>query len=127
MIRHRRAYAVCPVVPDADGETHFAEAEVDLPSTAFAPPALPFNVSAPIAAAQFVFVTLRVGWIGDWHPAPRVQYWLQFTGQVEVGVSDGETRRFGPGEVVLLEDVDCKGHSTRVIGDVEVRAAFVQV
>ena len=73
------------LVTDADGETHFAEAEVDLPSTAFAPPALPFNVSSPIAASQFVFVTLPVGWIGDWHPTPRVQYWLQFTGQVEVG------------------------------------------
>jgi len=56
-----------------------------------------------------------------------VQYWLQFTGQVEVGVSDGEIRRFGPGDVALLEDVEGKGHSTRVIGDVEVRAAFVQV
>lgn len=112
---------------DADGETHFAETEVDLVSTAFAPPALPFNVSSPIAAAQFVFVTLPEGWIGDWHPAPRVQYWLPFTGQIEVGVSDGEIRWFGPGDIALLEDVDGKGHSTRVVGDVEVRAAFVQV
>jgi hypothetical protein len=30
--------------------------------------------------------------------------------------SDGETRRFGPGDLLLLEDTAGKGHSTRVVG-----------
>ena len=88
---------------------------------------MPFYVSAPIATSRFVFVRLPAGWDGDWHPAPPKQYWLQFTGEIEVDASDGETKRFRPGDVVLLEDVDGKGHATRVVGDAEGRAAFVQV
>ena len=112
---------------DADGETHFGTGQIDMALLNFAPPAPPLYISQPTAATQFVFVTLPEGWHGDWHPAPRVQYWLPFTGQIEVVVSDGEVRRFGPGDVVLLEDVEGKGHATRAVGDVEVRAAFVQV
>lgn len=115
------------IFADADGESHFAEAEVDLVPTNFAPPATPFDVSSPISASQFVFVHLPAGWVGDWHPAPRVQYWLQFTGEIEVGVSDGSIRRFSPGDIGLLEDISGKGHSTKVIGTTEVMAAFVQV
>jgi hypothetical protein len=33
-----------------------------------------------------------------------------------VEVSDGEIRRFGPGDVTLVEDVTGKGHITRSLG-----------
>jgi hypothetical protein len=35
---------------------------------------------------------------------------------VEVEASDGEVRRFGPGEAVLVEDTGGKGHITRNVG-----------
>jgi hypothetical protein len=62
-----------------------------------------------------LFVHLPPGWLGDWHPAPRRQYWLGVIGTVEVTVSAGEVRQFGPGHVALLEDLAGKGHVTRAV------------
>lgn len=53
----------------------------------------------------------------DWHPAPRRQYVITISGQVEIGLGDGTVHRFGPGHVNLAEDLTGQGHTTRVIGD----------
>ena len=120
-MQYTRIYA------DPDGESHFDEVAVALDVNDFAPPAPPINVSTPIPAAQLVFVTLPPGWYGDWHPTPRRQYWVQIAGQIDVEVSDGEVRRFNPGDVGLVEDVTGKGHLTRALGQDEVQGMFVQL
>jgi quercetin dioxygenase-like cupin family protein len=51
------------------------------------------------------------------HASPRRQFIVQLAGEVEIEVSDGEARRFGPGSVMLVEDVAGKGHTTRRVGD----------
>lgn len=53
------------------------------------------------------------------HNAPRPQFIIVLKGLCEVETSLGDTRRFGPGDVLLAEDVDGLGHSTRRIGDEE--------
>jgi quercetin dioxygenase-like cupin family protein len=53
----------------------------------------------------------------DWHPAPRRQYVISLSGQVEIGMGDGTVRRFGPGDVFLAEDLTGRGHTFRVVGD----------
>ncbi len=110
-----------------DGESHFDDVTVALVAKDFAPPTPLLNVSAPIPAAQFVFITLPPGWYGQRHLAPRRQYWVQIAGQMDVEVGDGEVRRFNPGDVVLLDDVTGKGHVTRAVGRDEVRGIFVQL
>ena len=40
-------------------------------------------------------------------------------GEFEVTASDGVTRRFPAGSVLLLEDVDGLGHATTVVGEEE--------
>ena len=115
------------IYSDTDGESHFREVTATLAAMNFAPPAPPLIVSAPIPADQFVFIILPAGWYGDWHPAPRRQYWVQISGQVDVEVSDGESRRFNPGDIGLLEDVTGKGHATRAIGLDDVHGMFVQL
>jgi hypothetical protein len=112
---------------DQSGESHFEDVEIGLSPADFAPPAPLLNVSSPIMAAQMVFVELPPGWLGDWHPAPRRQYWVGTAGTVEVTVSDGEVRQFGPGSVALLEDLAGKGHVTRVVSDLGVQAVFIQL
>lgn len=47
---------------------------------------------------------------------PRRQFVLVSAGEVELTVSDGETRRFGPARVFLADDTTGKGHRTRVVG-----------
>ncbi len=53
----------------------------------------------------------------DWHPAPRRQYIISLSGFVGVGLEDGTTDRFLPGDARLVEDATGKGHTTLVPGD----------
>lgn len=52
----------------------------------------------------------------DWHPAPRRQWVIILSGQLEIGLGDGSLRRFGPGDARLVEDLTGHGHTTRVVG-----------
>jgi hypothetical protein len=35
---------------------------------------------------------------------------------MEIGIGDGTKRRFGPGDVVLADDLTGRGHTTRSLG-----------
>lgn len=120
-MRHTRLYS------DAAGESHFADVSVDVEPVDFAPPAPPLNMAQPVPAVRMISCGLPRGWIGDWHPTPQRQYWVQLSGELDVEVSDGEVRRFRAGGVLLLEDVSGRGHLTRVVGSAGVEALFVQL
>ncbi len=92
----------------------------------FAPPAQRIFVSEGEAAARFVFLELQAGWNEPVHPSPRRQTLIVLRGSVEVTASDGEVRRFTAGDVWRMEDVQGKGHHTRVLGDEDFEAAVVQ-
>ena len=53
----------------------------------------------------------------DWHTAPRRQFVITLSGEVEIGLGDGTVHRFGAGHVNLAEDLTGQGHTTRVVGD----------
>lgn len=57
------------------------------------------------------------GRFSDWHNAPRRQYVVNLSGEVEIGLGDGTVKRFGPGHVTLAEDLTGHGHTTRTVGD----------
>src|SRR4051794_9484077 len=46
----------------------------------------------------------------DWHPAPRKQYVIHLDGEGIITASDGEVRTIKAGEIMLVEDVNGKGH-----------------
>jgi hypothetical protein len=52
----------------------------------------------------------------DWHNAPRRQFVVNLTGGVEIVVSDGHARQFGPGSVLRAEDLTGTGHRSRHAG-----------
>ncbi len=119
-VRYVRLYA------DANGESHFSDEEMELKAVIFAPPAPPVNLSAFTPTRQFALLVNPAGWFGDWHPAPRRQFFFRLAGETEIQVSDGEIRRFGPGSILFVEDTTGKGHTTRVVrGDAI--AAVVQL
>ena len=120
-VKYTRLYA------DDQGLSHFEDLEFELSESDFAPPAAPLNVSAPFAVEQCFFTSVPQDWDGAWHPAPHRQFWIQLAGELEVETGDGERRRFGPGSVVLLEDVSGKGHVSRVVGLRSARGVFVQL
>ena len=102
---------------DAAGESHFEDLTVPMEERDFAPPAAPAHVRAFLEASGTLFFAVRPGWEGEApHPTPQRQLFSILRGTVEVTVSDGERRRFGPGDLVLLDDTEGKGHSSHVVG-----------
>jgi hypothetical protein len=49
------------------------------------------------------------------HPASEPQWVVMLRGVLEVRVSDGTSRQFGPGDLVLATDTSGRGHTTRVV------------
>jgi len=105
------------IVSNEAGETRFVDDATDLMDGDFAPPAPPLGLSPATDAEQVRFIGAPPGWDSPPHPAPRRQWIVMVRGAVEAITSDGESRRFGPGSAVLLEDTRGEGHRTRVIGD----------
>ena len=70
-----------------------------------------------LAASQIAFRENPVGQFLDWHPAPRRQFVIILSGQLEIGLGDGTTHVFGPGDARLVEDTTGQGHTTRVRGN----------
>jgi len=54
----------------------------------------------------------------DWHTAPRKQFAINMTGDLEVEISDGSRRKIGAGDLVFLEDTTGQGHVTRALGPI---------
>ena len=89
-----------------DGKSHWEERTLaDHPT-----------LTKPQAATHIVFNQQPGGTFLDWHPAPRRQYVIVVSGQLEIGFGDGTTRRFGPGDARLVEDTTGQGHTTRYVG-----------
>ena len=102
---------------DEHGESHFEDVEIELTLTEYAPPAPPLELSSTTPAEQFGFMNAAAGWASDWHPTSARNIFFVLSGEWEVTASDGETRRFSTGSVLLVEDTMGKGHSSRVITD----------
>jgi hypothetical protein len=114
------------IFADSEGNSHFGTASIDLFDVDFAPPAPRAEVSE-IVDAKHGFLRMRSGWFGDWHPAPARQVMCLLQGEVEVEVSDGETRRASPGMIVLVEDTEGPGHTTRVVSEEAAVMVFAQL
>ena len=70
-----------------------------------------------LAATQIAFREDPVGRYLDWHPAPRRQFVIILSGQLEIGLGDGSKHVLGPGDARLVEDTTGQGHTTRVLGN----------
>ena len=94
-----------------DGESHFE----DLP--------LPFESPSgrgqtPAQDSKGLFFNRSpAGQDSGWHTAPRRQYVIGISGVTELTLRDGSSKRFGPGDVLLAEDLTGSGHHTKVVGD----------
>ena len=125
--RRARGLGYVRIRTGSDGRACFDEVSVAATPLAYAPPAPPFSLAEPLASRSFRFATFPPGYQSDWHPSPIRQFYFQLSGELEVVASTGETRRFYPGAVVLVEDCSGLGHKTRVVGNAPVHAAFVHL
>jgi quercetin dioxygenase-like cupin family protein len=110
-MKYTRLYA------SEDGESHFEQVEVELSLADYAPPAPPLKLSDTRAATQFGVMEAPAGWTSDWHPSSARNLFVVLSGEWEVTASDGESRRFDEGSVLLVDDTRGKGHTSRVISE----------
>ncbi len=109
-----------------DGKTHFEDATLKLDEADYRPPAPLMFVSHAFMTDGVQFIRLPSGWAAEAIHPPKKQFLIGLKGTVEITVTDGETRSFGAGDRILMEDVNGEGHATRVKGD-EFLAAVVPI
>lgn len=112
---------------DDAGDSHFGDIFVQVSPVDFAPPAPPLNLASPMDSERMILFSIPAGWVGDWHPAPHRQFFIQLSGKLEIQTGDGEIREFSAGSIVLLEDTSGRGHVSRTLGNSGVEAVFVQL
>jgi hypothetical protein len=106
----------------SDNESHFETVTVDLAKVDAPPPAPPMFAKANPASR-----TVLAGFDPHWgtqdlqarkfHPAPSAQFVVYLQGVMSITTTDGETRHFGRGDVLRVEDTaPCRGHIS-VVGD----------
>lgn len=105
---------------DSGGETHFDD--LDIPLEDFGEIGM---LSALQEASGIIFRETPGDYDFAWHNAPRRQYLIILEGEVDITVSDGATRRFGDGDVVLLEDTSGKGHYSKAVEGRKRKSVFV--
>jgi Cupin domain len=120
-MKYTRLYAT------EDGESHFEQVEIDLSLVDYAPPAPPLELSAMNAATQFGFMQAPSGWSSDWHPSSARNFFVVLSGEWEVTASDGESRRFGAGSLLLVDDTRGRGHTSRVTSASDSVVVMVQL
>jgi hypothetical protein len=95
---------------DDKGETHFRDIEIEYVETTPAG-----RMSKRMAASGIIFREVQPTYDLDWHPAPRRQYIINLDAGVQITASDGESRKIGAGEVLLVEDTKGKGHLSKAL------------
>jgi quercetin dioxygenase-like cupin family protein len=109
---------------DGQGETHFGVQEVPDVEVPFGPPPNPKGAKADFGAVESMFLfAVPAGTEVPAHNAPQPYIAIVLSGEAEVVASDGDTKRFHPGDLLLCDDLTGKGHVTRAISNAVV--AFI--
>ena len=93
-----------------DGESHFEDIEIPLHDKGGIR-----RESELVKAEGIIFSELDGNCNLGWHNAPRRQFVIGLEGEIEIEIGDGTKRRFGPGDVLLAEDTNGRGHIARVV------------
>jgi len=107
---------------DADGESHFADIEIEWAESKGAN-----KYSQRLPATGIIFRETGGDYDLDWHPAPRRQYIINLDAGVKITASDGEARIIGTGEVILVEDTTGKGHLSQAVSGTVRHSIFIPI
>jgi len=99
--------AIIRLYTGGDGQSHFEDVNT---------PKGEVEAVALKTGADLTFRRAPAGRFSDWHNAPRRQYVIILSEQMEIGIGDGTKRRLGPGDILLAEDLTGQGHTTRAGG-----------
>jgi uncharacterized cupin superfamily protein len=114
MFEYTRVYS------DENGNSHFEQKAIPLRDEGTIG-----ELSEALPASGIIFREVEASYDYDFHTAPQRQYIILLDGEIEIETSLGEKRRFKGGDVLLLEDVEGKGHRTKNISPQPRRSIFV--
>ena len=113
-----------------DGLSHFEDLDFDYGDLSGAQTPAAQGVEAASASPGnvigAVFSRFAPGNSGK-HLAPRKQYAIVLTGSLVVQTGDSEERRFGPGQVLLLDDTTGEGHLSTFSHEEPCKCLVVQI
>jgi len=105
-----------------DNESHFED--IDIPLEDKGPIGM---LSRPLQAGSIIFRETGPDYDYGWHPAPQRQFVIMLEGEVDIEVWGGAARRFGPGDILLAEDITGRGHISRTVDGQPRRTIFVTI
>jgi hypothetical protein len=96
-----------------DGLSHFEDLDMKTNKT-------PTGETTDLLKVQGArFSRSAVGSFSDWHVEAQRQYVISLQGELELEVGGGKKMTFGPGHILLAEDLTGKGHTSRTVGSVD--------
>jgi hypothetical protein len=90
-----------------DEESHFEDLDIPLKEGIYG------SISRFVPVKGVAFRETPLGAEMDFHNAPQRQFVITLVGIAEVECGDGTKRAFGPGDILLADDVTGHGHITR--------------
>ncbi len=102
---------VIRIYADADGKSHIQELPIATkPGRA--------RRSETAAVTGLSYAEYPSSSVEDWHRTPGRQFSISMSGEIEVEVSGGQKHHIHTGDIVFLEDLQGKGHITRILSPV---------
>ena len=101
---------VTRIYADAEGR-----ARIERRAVPMAPDASGRATSPDFCALRLFFRDTPPAHVHEKHRAPQRQFIFVASGAGEVELGDGTCHRFGPGEVLFVEDTTGEGHVTRTL------------
>lgn len=110
------------IYSDNQGESHFETIELKLTEEG------PLGAMSEVWSAKAVqFRENTSDYYWDYHNPPARQFVILLDGTIEITTSLGEKRLFNGGDILLLEDVEGKGHRTENIKKEKRKSLFIQL
>jgi hypothetical protein len=104
------------LINDDEGETHLIDIEAP---TEREPRSGVSRVEIPLTRLVYVeYPTDQVETMPGWHSTPPPRHFMvSVRGGFEVTTTSGDTKRFAPGDWILCDDLEGKGHITKAVGE----------
>src|SRR5688572_20566201 len=115
-------FPVTRVYSDNNGDSRFEDIAIPLKDAGEIG-----KLSEGLPVKSIIFREVAASYDYDFHNAPQRQYLILIDGGIEIETTLGEKRQFQPGEVLLLEDTEGKGHRTRNLELKKRRSVFITV
>jgi uncharacterized cupin superfamily protein len=96
---------------DAEGNSHVDELPIATKTGRI-------NMAKSVPVTAMNYAEYKKSETEDWHRTPGRQFSISLSGEIEVEVSDGKRHAIHPGDIVFLEDLQGKGHITRILSPV---------